>query len=96
MNKYEFVYIIDAHASQATKDEIAKQIADAAAKSEVKMLNSQIWLEKHRMSFPIKKILEGTYFMLNLEAKSAAINKMQVLLRINDQILRFLTIRQQA
>ena len=96
MNKYEFVYIIDAHASQASKDEIAKQVADAAAKSEVKMLNSQIWLDKHKMSFPINKIWEGTYYMLNLEAKSPAINKMQSLLRINDQILRFLTIRQEV
>ncbi len=93
MNKYEFVYIIDAHASQPSKDEIAKQVADAATKSEVKMVNSQIWLEKHKMSFPINKVLEGTYYMLNLEAKSTAINKMQSLLRINDQILRFLTIR---
>ena len=95
MNKYEFVYIIDAHASQANKDEVAKQVADAATKSEVKMLNSQIWLDKHKMSFPINKIWEGTYYMLNLEAQSAAINKMQALLRINDQILRFLTIRQE-
>ncbi|MBF0490768.1 MAG: 30S ribosomal protein S6 [Candidatus Omnitrophica bacterium] len=96
MNKYEFVYIIDAHASQPVKDEIAKQIADAAAKSEVKIAASQIWLEKHRMSFPINKLMEGTYYMLNLEAKSAAINKMQALLRINEQILRFLTIRVDA
>ena len=93
MNKYEFVYIIDAHASQTSKDEIAKQVADAAAKSEVKVGNNQIWLDKHRMSFSINKIWEGTYYMLNLEAKSAAINKMQSLLRINDQILRFLMIR---
>ena len=96
MNKYEFVYIIDAHASQPNKDEIIKQVADAAAKSEVKIANTQIWLDKHKMSFPINKTSEGTYYMLNLEAKSAAINKMQSLLRINDQILRFLTIRVEA
>ena len=96
MNKYEFVYIIDAHASQAIKDEVAKQVADAAAKSEVKTTNNQIWLDKHKMSFPINKIWEGTYYMLNLEAKSAAINKMQSILRINEQILRFLTIRVEA
>ena len=94
MNKYEFVYIIDAHASQSAKDEVAKQVADAAAKSEVKVVNSQIWLDKHKMSFPINKLWEGTYYMLNLEAQSGAINKMQALLRINYQILRFLTIRQ--
>jgi small subunit ribosomal protein S6 len=96
MNKYEFVYIIDAHASQAVKDEVAKQVADAAAKAEVKTVNNQVWLERHKMSFPINKIVEGTYYMLNLEAKSAAINKMQSILRINEQILRFLTIRVHA
>lgn len=96
MNKYEFVYIVDAHTSQVIKDDIAKQVADAAAKSEVKTLNTQVWLEKHRMSFPVKKAVEGTYYLLNMEAKSAAINKMQSILRINEQILRFLTIRVQA
>ena len=96
MNKYEFVYIVDAHASQSVKDEIAKQVADTAAKSEVKVVNSQVWLDKHKMSFPINKIWEGAYYMLNVEAKSSAINKMQSLLRINEQILRFLTIRQES
>jgi len=96
MNKYEFVYIVDAHAPQTVKDEVAKQVADAAAKAEVKTVNSQMWLEKHKMSFPINKIAEGTYYMLNLEAKSPAINKMQSILRINEQILRFLTIRVHA
>ena len=96
MNKYELVYIIDAHASSTAKEEITKQVADTAAKSEVKIVNSQIWLEKHKMSFPIKKIWEGTYFMLNVEAKSEAINKMQSLLRINEQVLRFLAIRLEA
>ncbi len=93
MNRYELVYIVDAHATQAVKEEIAKQISDAMAKANVKVINSQMWLERHRMSFPINKIWEGTYYMLNLEAKTEAINKMQSLLRISEQILRFLTIR---
>lgn len=96
MNKYEFIYIVDAHAPAAAREEIAKQIADTAAKSDVKIINSQVWFEKHRMSFPIKKIWEGTYYLLNLEAKFEAVNKMQGLLRINEQILRFLAIRQEA
>ena len=96
MNKYELVYMIDAHASQAAREDIAKQVADTAAKSDVKIINSQVWLEKHKMSFSIKKIWEGTYYLLNLEARSLAINKMQGLLRMNEQVLRFLTIRQEV
>ena len=96
MNKYELVYIVDAHAAQGTKDEIAKQVADALAKSEIKLVNSQMWLDRHKMSFPIQKIAEGTYYLVNLEAKTSSIAKLQTLLRLNEQILRFLTVRADA
>jgi small subunit ribosomal protein S6 len=93
MNKYELVYIVDAHAPQNVKDDIAKQVADALSKVEIKLVNKQIWLERHKMSFPIKKIIEGTYYLLNLEAKSGSIAKLQAILRINEHVLRFLTVR---
>jgi len=96
MNKYELVYIVDAHAPQGTKDEIAKQVADSLAKSEIKLVNNQMWLDRHKMSFPIRKIVEGTYYLLSLEAKSASVAKLQGMLRINEQILRFLTVRADA
>ena len=96
MNKYELVYIVDAHAPQSTKDEIAKQVADSLAKTEIKLVNSQLWLDRHKMSFPIQKIMEGTYYLLNLEAKSSSIAKLQSILRINEQILRFLTVKADA
>jgi small subunit ribosomal protein S6 len=96
MNKYELVYIIDAHAPQTTKDEVAKQVADALAKTEIKLVNSQLWLDRHKMSFPIQKIMEGSYYLLNLEAKSSSVAKLQTILRINEQILRFMTVRADA
>lgn len=96
MNKYELVYIVDAHATQAVKDEIAKQVADSVAKSEGKITNAQMWLERHKMSFPINKVSEATYYLLNVESKPAGINKLNSILRINEQILRFLTVRQEA
>jgi small subunit ribosomal protein S6 len=96
MNKYELVYIVDAHAPQGTKDDIAKQVVDSLAKSEIKVTNNQLWLDRHKMSFPIRKIVEGTYYLLNLEAKSSSITKLQGILRLNEQILRFMTIRADA
>ncbi len=96
MNKYELVYIVDAHAAQGTKDEIAKQVADSLVKADLKVTNSQMWLDRHKMSFPINKIGEGTYYLLNLEGKSSAIIKLQSILRINEQILRFMTVRVDA
>jgi len=96
MNKYELVYIVDAHAPQGTKDEIAKQVADSLAKAEIKVVNNQMWLDRHKMSFPIQKIMEGTYYLLSLEAKSSSIAKLQSSLRLNEQILRFITVKADA
>ena len=96
MNKYELVYIVDAHASQSTKDEIAKQVADSLARAEIKLVNSQLWLDRHKMSFPIQKIAEASYYLLSLEAKSSSIAKLQTSLRLNEQILRFLTVKAEA
>jgi small subunit ribosomal protein S6 len=96
MNKYELVYIVDAHAPQGTKDEIAKQVADALAKAEIKLVNSQLWLDRHKMSFPIQKIAEGSYYLLNLEGPSSSIAKLHSSLRLNEQILRFLTVKADA
>ncbi|MDE1920118.1 MAG: 30S ribosomal protein S6 [Candidatus Omnitrophica bacterium] len=93
MNKYEFVYIVDAHAPQSTKDEIAKQVAEAMSKAEVKVTANTVWLERHKMSFPIRKIIEGSYYLVNCEAESSSIPKLHGILRINEQILRFLTVR---
>jgi ribosomal protein S6 len=92
----ELVYIVDAHAPQGTKDEIAKQVTDALAKTEVKLVNSQMWLDRHKMSFPIKKIGEGTYYLLSLEAESPNIIKLQSILRVNEQILRLLIVKADA
>ena len=96
MNKYELVYIVDAHAPQTTKDEIAKQVADSLAKTEIKVINSQMWLDRHRMSFNIQKVAEGTYYLLSLEAKTASLTKLQSILRMNEQILRFMTVKVEA
>jgi len=96
MNKYELVYIVDAHAPQGTKDEIAKQVADSLAKAEIKTVNSQLWLDRHKMSFPILKIVEGSYYLLTLEAKSSSIAKLHTSLRLNEQLLRFMTVRADA
>ena len=93
MNKYELVYIIDAHAPQNIKDDIARNVADAMAKTGITVVNSQMWLDRHKMSFPIQKIVEGTYYLLSFEAPSSSIAKLQSILRINEQILRFLTVK---
>ena len=92
MNKYELVYIVDAHLAQEAKDEINKQVVDAVAKVEGRVINSNVWFERQRISFPINKVQDGTYYLINWEGENAASTKIRQPLRLNERILRYLVI----
>ena len=93
MDKYELVLVADANLSQQEKESLWKECSETIAKSDGKILNSQVWLDKYKMSFRIKKCLEGTYYMINFESLRSAVAKMRQLFRLNEKILRFLIIR---
>ena len=93
MNKYELVYIVDAQLPQQEKEEISRQAVDGINKIEGKVINSNVWFEKQRFTFPMKKIWEGTYYLVNFEAKGPSITKLRQGLRLNERILRSLIIR---
>jgi ribosomal protein S6 len=93
MNKYELIYMVDARLSEGEKGEIAKLVADMIAKAGGKVLNSAVWFERQRMSFPIRKAWEATYYLLNVEGKASEMSKLRRELQISERILRFLIIR---
>lgn len=93
MNKYEFIYMVDARLSDGEKGEVAKLVADMIAKAGGKVVNSAVWFERQRMSFPIKKTWEATYYLLNLDGKPSEMAKLRRELQINEKVLRFLIIR---
>jgi small subunit ribosomal protein S6 len=93
MNKYEFIYMVDARLSEGEKGEVAKLVADMIVKAGGKVVNSAVWFERQRMSFPIKKAWETTYYLLNLEGKPSEMAKLRRELQINERILRFLIIK---
>ena len=67
LSKYELVLIVDAKSTSDSKEAIRKEAADLINKHGGKVINSQVWLEKHKMTFQIKKCDEGTYFLINFE-----------------------------
>ncbi len=93
MNKYELVVILDAQKSSSEKETIYKGIQEAIAQSGGRVMNGQVWLEKHRMTFSLKRKTEGTYYMLNFQSERPYLTKIKELLRLNEDILRYLIIR---
>lgn len=95
MNKYELVIIVDAKLNDAEKERITKSAAELIVKGGGKTINSQIWIEKQKFSFKIKKCTEGTYYLINFESPAGAISKIKQGLTLNEEILRFAITRAQ-
>lgn len=93
MNKYELAVVVDAALPQEQKESVIKEVVDAIVKSGGKLINSQVWIEKHKLSFRLKKCWEATYYLLNVECPSSAVLPLQKILRVNERILRFLMTR---
>ena len=93
MDKYELVVIVDAADPQEEKEATLKEVSEMITKFEGKVINSQVWLEKHKFSFLMKKKAEGTYYLVNFESPREAITKMRPALKLNEKVLRSLIIK---
>jgi len=95
-NKYELMVLVKAQLPQEEKETIFKQTADAVAKSGGKIINSQVWQEKQKLSFSIKKCREATFHLTKFEGPPDGIDKIRQIIRVNDGILRYLVSRIEA
>ena len=93
MDKYELVVVLDATLSQVEKEKIIKEVQEIIVKTGAKIVNSQVWLEKHRFFFRMQKCNEGTYYLINFESKRSGIQTLRQNLRIHERLLRFLLVK---
>ena len=90
MKKYELMVIVNAQKTQEEKDGIFKQAVDAIAKNGGKITNNQVWLDKHKLAFSLKKYRDATYYLIKFECLASVIDKIKQIVRMNEDILRFL------
>jgi len=88
--KYELMMIVDAKFNKEDKEAIFKETTDTIIKSGGKIINSHVWIEKHKLTFDIKKCKEGTYYIINFESGGNINEKVCSILKLNERILRFL------
>ena len=87
--KYELMVIVDAKLNHDDKEAVFKEAREIVTKHGGKVVNSQVWLEKHKLAFNIKKCQEGTYYLINFETDGESNGKMRNILRLNERIIRF-------
>ena len=93
MDKYELVVIVDAALSQKEKDDVIKDVSQAIEKCGGKVIKSQVWMEKQKMAFLMKKRPDGTYYLIHFEGEKIQFPDLRRTLKLNDAVLRSLIVK---
>jgi len=90
MNKYEAMFIVKPDLSEEDKNSLFQQINDIVAKHKGNVTQGALWSEKKRLFFPIKKYLEGIYYLMSFSINPLAIKDLTHAYKLNENILRVL------
>ncbi len=93
LRPYELMVVIapDAKEEQiaGVMDRVSRQIAEKGGSVE----SQDLW-GRRRLAYPIKRHFEGTYILSRLQMAPESAADLDAQLRINEQVLRHLLIRQ--
>ncbi|AQW21152.1 30S ribosomal protein S6 [Lentilactobacillus curieae] len=90
--KYEITYIIRPDIEDAAKTTLVERFDKVLADNGAKVIDSKDW-SKRKFAYEIGGYNEGTYHIVNLTTDSdAALNEFDRLAKINDDILRHMTV----
>ncbi|MBM3564868.1 MAG: 30S ribosomal protein S6 [Alphaproteobacteria bacterium] len=92
MSYYENVFIARQDISQPQAEALGDAFAKVVDDFGGKVTKREYWGLRN-LSFRIKKNRKGHYMLLNIDAPAAAIHEMERQMRINEDIVRFLTVR---
>ena len=92
MALYESVFIARQDISSAQAEALTEQFSQIIGENGGTVSKKEYWGLKS-LSFRIKKNRKGHYVLLNIEAPSAAVVEMERNMRINEDVIRYLTVK---
>ncbi|HLJ63261.1 MAG TPA: 30S ribosomal protein S6 [Stellaceae bacterium] len=92
---YETVFIARQDISAAQMDTLANIFAAVITDNGGQVPKREYWGLRN-LSFRIKKNRKGHYTLFNLDAPPAAVAEMERTMRINEDVLRYMTVRVEA
>jgi len=95
MSFYENIFIARQDATAAQVEALTDAFAAILAEQGGKVTKREYW-GLRSLSYRIKKNRKGHYMLLNIDAPAAAVLEMERNMRINEDVLRLLTVRVEA
>jgi ribosomal protein S6 len=87
IDSYEAMFLIDAKLDEKATNAVFDQIKETITKNEGDIISACIWAEKRRLTFPVKKRQEATYYLVDFKLKPVLIDKIRQTYRLNENIL---------
>ena len=92
MALYEHIYLARQDVSPQQVEELTNQFTEVIGQGGGKVTKNEYWGLKS-LSYRIKKNRKAHYSLLNIDAPAPAVAEMERQMRINEDILRFMTVR---
>ena len=92
MPLYEHVFLARQDLSQAQVDALAQNATQIIEDNEGKVTKTETWGLK-TLAYKIQKNRKAHYVMLNIEAPAGVVTELERQTRVNEDVIRFLTIR---
>jgi len=92
MSLYEHVFIARQDLSSAQAEGLVEHFSTVLSDNGGKVVENEYWGVK-TMAYKINKNRKGHYALLRTDAPSAAVQEMERLMRLHDDVMRILTIK---
>ena len=94
MHKYEAMFIFKPDLTEDQRKALVVQVSEIITKNGGKVGIMDIWSERRKMTFHIKKLDEGVYYLARFELPTEGIGKIKYAFKLNESILRVLVTSQ--
>ena len=95
MNKYELTVVVNAKIEDDVRVATVEKVKEYVARYGGTVTNVDEWGKK-RLAYEIQKMKEGFYYFIQFEADATAPAEIERHVRIMENVIRYLCVRQEA
>ena len=95
MNKYELALVVNAKIDDEARTATVEKVKEYIARFGGTVTNIDEWGKK-RLAYEVQKMREGFYYFIQFDADSSCPGELEQRVRIMDNVIRYLCIRQDA
>lgn len=95
MTNYEVMFIAKATMDEASLNNLTKEVQKWITSDKGKVVEFKE-MGRKKLAYPINKEVSGFYYLMNVSAKKETIREFDRKLKINENILRYLILKQES